>query len=158
MLAFEPIAKPLLFLHLVAAACVTGSAIHLAIRVFLNLSGQKAKLRQERLYARLLLISYSICFLLGALIYPTYRVRVRAEFLDAALPWTIGLFEIKEHFASVGMVAVVGTWILSRCQPHPFEPEGMKLRTLYVGLLSIAMAVIGYNVVAGWYLTTLRAV
>jgi hypothetical protein len=40
---------------------------------------------------------------LGALIYPSYRLNVRIPFEEMAMGWAVGLFELKEHFAGIGL-------------------------------------------------------
>lgn len=40
--------------------------------------------------------------ILGAIIYPSYRLDVRIPFEEMSLGWAIGLFELKEHFAGIG--------------------------------------------------------
>jgi hypothetical protein len=40
---------------------------------------------------------------LGAIIYPSYRLNVRIPFEEMGMGWTIGLFEVKEHFAAIGL-------------------------------------------------------
>jgi hypothetical protein len=41
--------------------------------------------------------------LLGAVIYPAYRLNVRIPFEEMFLYREIGMFEMKEHFAGIGM-------------------------------------------------------
>jgi len=40
---------------------------------------------------------------LGAIIYPTYRLQVRIPFEEMSLGWAVGLFELKEHYAAIGL-------------------------------------------------------
>ena len=54
------------------------------------------------------ILAYVLSFILGLLIYPVFRVRVRAEYFDPKLPWLTGLFEIKEYVGAIGLfVALV---------------------------------------------------
>lgn len=53
-----------------------------------------------------IVIAYLVTFLLGALIYPTYRLDVRIALVEMRLPWAIGLFEIKEHWAAIGLASL----------------------------------------------------
>lgn len=46
---------------------------------------------------------YLISFILGLLIYPVFRIKVRAEYFDPQLPWLTGLFEIKEYIGAIGL-------------------------------------------------------
>ena len=47
--------------------------------------------------------AYVLTFILGLLIYPVFRIKVRAEYFDFKLPWLTGLFEIKEYVAAIGL-------------------------------------------------------
>lgn len=40
---------------------------------------------------------------LGAIIYPAYRLGVRIPFEEMSLGWAVGAFELKEHFAGIGL-------------------------------------------------------
>lgn len=53
-----------------------------------------------------MIIAYLVTFVLGALIYPVYRLDVRIALVEYRLPWAIGLFEIKEHWAALGLAAL----------------------------------------------------
>ncbi len=155
MVIFESISRVLLFLHLIAAACVLGSAIHLAIRVCGYCRGRVIKVDQEKLYAKLLVISYSICYLLGAMVYPAFRVNVRADYLDRQLPWATGLFEIKEHFATIGLIAAIATWLISRSLGRSIVRKWLPL---YASVIAVVLLTLIYNVWSGWYLVVLKPV
>lgn len=47
--------------------------------------------------------AYLLSFILGLLIYPVFRIKVRAEYFDPQLPWLTGLFEIKEYVGAIGL-------------------------------------------------------
>lgn len=47
--------------------------------------------------------AYAINAILGALLYPAYRLDVRIPLEDMQLGWAIGLFELKEHFGGIGL-------------------------------------------------------
>lgn len=49
------------------------------------------------------IVLYVVSVVLGALIYPAYRVDVRIPFEEMSLIWAVGLFEIKEHWGGVGL-------------------------------------------------------
>lgn len=48
-------------------------------------------------------VLYFATFVLGGIIYPAYRLDVRIPFEEMSLIWAVGLFEIKEHWAGVGV-------------------------------------------------------
>ena len=157
-MVFEPAARLLLFLHLLAAVSGASICVHLSVRLWGYLRGRVVKIPHEKLYVRLLAILYAACFALGALLYPTFRVRVRRDYFDTDLRWATGLFEVKEHLASVGLAAVLGAWLLSRELPDPGDPKSWHVLALYTGLVAVVMLVFAFNIWAGWYLTLLRPV
>jgi hypothetical protein len=54
-------------------------------------------------FAGAVVVLYIVCVVLGAVIYPIYRVEVRVPFEDMSLFWAVGLFEIKEHWGGIGL-------------------------------------------------------
>jgi hypothetical protein len=61
---------------------------------------------------------------LGAIIYPNYRLNVRIPFEEMRLAWAVGLFELKEHFAGIGLCVLpvyVYTWQTERIETHRLD-------------------------------------
>jgi hypothetical protein len=54
-------------------------------------------------YANAVVVLYVLTFTLGAFIYPTYVLDVKASLADTGLRKTIGVFQLKEHLAVVGL-------------------------------------------------------
>ncbi|MCC6155810.1 MAG: hypothetical protein IT367_18730 [Candidatus Hydrogenedentes bacterium] len=154
-LPFESISKALLFLHLAAAFFALGSCVHLLTRFTHALRG--AYFPQVKLHARILAISYTLVFVLGGLIYPTFRIRVRHDYLDAALPWATGLFEIKELGASIALIPAIGVWLLVRSIDFK-APEHRPYIFACMVFAGAVLAVLAYNAWAGWYLGTLKSI
>ncbi|MBI3203702.1 MAG: hypothetical protein HYZ29_19340 [Myxococcales bacterium] len=152
MLAFESIVRPLHFLHLIAGLSSVASCVHLLTR----LSSRRHDPR-IRTHALVLGVAYLSTYLLGAVIYPTFRVRVRADLLDRHYPWATGLFEIKEHAASIVLVPVLAIVILSRVL-DPRQEHDRRHMLLLRGLTGLVLVVLLYNASAGWYLGTIRSV
>ena len=109
MVAFEFIVRPLHFLHLLAGLSSVASCVHLLMRLLTKRHDPRL-----RTHATVLGATYAAAYFLGALIYPTFRVRVRAALLDSHYPWATGLFEIKEHAASLVFIPVLAIVVLSR--------------------------------------------
>ena len=64
---------------------------------------------------------YVVQFILGAVIYPAYRLNVRIPFEEMSLGWAIGLFELKEHFAGIGLSLLpiyAYTWRTEQQETH----------------------------------------
>jgi hypothetical protein len=59
-------------------------------------------------------VLYAVSALLGALLYLRFRVAVRPD-LERAGHWqALGLFELKEHFAAIGLALLPAYWICWR--------------------------------------------
>lgn len=152
MLFLETVAKPLHFLHLVAAVTSLASCVHLLVRLW-----GKGRDKRIRTHALVLGIAYLSTYALGALIYPTFRVRVRAALLDPVYPWATGLFEIKEHAATLMLAPVLAIFLLARGLDATAALD-RRHSLLVGGLTSIVLTVLIYNACVGWYLGTLRSI
>jgi hypothetical protein len=158
MVAFEPAAKWLLFFHFAAAIVMVGAAVHLAVRLWGHLWGRRINFARAKLHTPILAVSYVVCYILGAIVYPTFRIRVRYEYFDRAVRWATGLFEVKEHLATVGLAAVIALALLARSLPKSPVDAQRRVLPLFAGLVVILLAIIGYNVWSGWFLSTLKGV
>jgi hypothetical protein len=78
----EGSAQWLLIVHLVLAGALVASATHLVIWMRGFWQGRFIKLRATRRFAVITLSLYLATFLIGNIIYPIYKVRVRAEYFD----------------------------------------------------------------------------
>src|SRR5262245_4729224 len=109
MIVFESIGRLLVVLHAAAAIVLIGAATHHLLIVIGYWRGVY-KERLARVYGATMLVAYIITFVLGALAYPTFRYYVRALYMDRHAPWSSNLFDIKEHFAAIGLPLVVGAF------------------------------------------------
>lgn len=114
MLRFGGVTKALLVLHAAAAIALIGSATHGAVLAVRNLLGLAPRPKLQRTYASVTAVAYLVCFVLGLVIYPAFRVDVRAAYFDPQLPLATGFFEVKEHWLGVGLLALGVFWPLSR--------------------------------------------
>lgn len=106
--------KLLLVLHAAAAIVLVGSATHNGILAVRSLAGSPVRRRLQRLYVRILGWAYLATFALGLATYPSFRLDVRAAWLDEHMPVATRIFEIKEHWLAIGLVILAGYWPLSR--------------------------------------------
>jgi len=157
VIIFEPYSKLILFFHLLSAIVATASAIHLAMRFTMALRGRKGLFRIKKVHAQILAVSYTFSFVLGAMLYPTFRVRVRHEYFDVDLPWATALFEVKEHYAALALLPVLALYVISSKLDFTQSEDRRYVPLCYV-LLSATILALFYNAVAGWYLGTLRSV
>lgn len=151
---FEPYAKFLLLLHAAGAIVLVGSSTHHFLIALGYLRG-RYKVKLGRIYAAIVVIAYGATFLLGSVVYPTYRYYVRGLYLDRHAVWASNLFDIKENFASIGLPLAVGAFILSRVM-DPKEDHPML--TGYAVLVFGATAIVWFNVVSGLLITMAKGV
>lgn len=82
MVFLESAARPLMVVHAVAAAVLVGATTHHVVWCRGYLGGQFGRYKGERRFALVAAVAFAITFILGNLLYPTYKVRVRAEYFD----------------------------------------------------------------------------
>lgn len=143
--------KALLVAHAVAAAVLVGALTHFALTVRRARLG-RANPRLLRLYPRVALVAWAVVFALGALLYPTYRIRVREEYFDVALPWASALFDLKENLAVLVAPLLLGAWRLGR------DPDRAGRSTMLAVCAYGAAATVWFNALSGLLLGSLRSV
>jgi hypothetical protein len=181
----EPIARPLLVCHAVSAAVLVGATTHHLLWCRHYLRDSYGRIKAERRFATICTITFVATFLAGNLLYPTYKVRVRAEYFDnppaiaeevklrtaqhklvgvaptpapavvASLSPIAHAFDIKEHWVALGCMASVALWILSR-KLHPKDEP--RVLPLYIGLSAVQCGTAWLGAVVGLVTASYRAV
>ena len=109
----------LLLLHGLSAVLLWGAVTHQALALWWpaprSSAGWWGSLRSVHAdrYAAAVAALFCLTLGLGAVLYGPFRVLVRADYLDAHLPWVTGLFEIKEHAGAIGLAllpAYLAAW------------------------------------------------
>jgi hypothetical protein len=103
----EPLARGLLIVHAVVGFTAVLSCTHHAVYSVLSIHGRK---RASQLLRFGWIAPLALCaqVLLGFLIYPTYRVRIRGGHFDReGLQWLSQLFDLKEHAAGLALVLML---------------------------------------------------
>ncbi len=153
MVFLERFYEVLLLAHLFATFVLVGCLTHNLLIVLKYIRGKFGRQKLELYYARVSFWSYVIVYVLGALIYPAYRVYIRADYFDPQLPWATGLFEVKEHWGAVGLALFFVYYRLRR----NFQPEVEKEKLwFYVPLCVLLNVIVWYKVVVGCYLSLLK--
>ncbi len=176
-------ARALLLLHGLVAAVLVGASTHQLLWCRHYLRGRFDRARAERRFAAVASAAFVATFFLGNLLYPTYKVRVRAEYFDAPsavvaegalrdseaahhhaplpraeaadLSWVGRLFDVKEHWVALGCAASLALLLLSR-RAHP---EGdRRLLALYLGLSFVVAGTAWTGAVIGLVTASFRAV
>lgn len=183
MLFLEAKARLVLVLHTVAAGVLVGAATHHALACRRYLAGQFERRRVERLYAAVTAAAFLVTFVLGALLYPVYKVRARAEYFDSPqavaseralradeaaragdppqhealgdLAWVGRLFDVKEHWVALGLGAAMVALFLSR-RAHPSDEPRITL--LYFGIVLFVCAASWIGAILGVITASYRSV
>jgi hypothetical protein len=96
-------------------------------------------------FANAVVVLYVISALLGAILYLYFRVDVRPE-LERAGHWhALGFFDIKEHFAAIGLALLPAYWV---CWRRPHADEHAQTRT---ALTSILAFIVWWNFLTGHF-------
>src|SRR5688572_12166146 len=74
----------MLVLHTALGVAAVGTATHLVIWLRRYVRGQFALARAVKKFAVVSLVLHALAFLAGNVMYPTYKVEVRAAYLDNA--------------------------------------------------------------------------
>ncbi len=153
MIFLERFYSFLLVAHLLVTFVLVGCMTHGLFIVVGYLRGKFNRKKLELSYVKVSLWAYVIVYVIGALIYPAYRIHMRARYFDPQLPWATGLFEVKEHWGAVGLAMFFVYYFLRKS----FQPGEEKEKLfLYVPLCVLLNVILWYKVIVGCYLTLLK--
>lgn len=153
MLFLEPVIKIFLGLHglvsVIALVALLLSFAYLVLR-------EEPEWRTGRILGAIGGVSYLLSFVLGLLIYPVFKIRVRAYDFDISKQWATALFEIKEHISAVALFAVIGFLVINLFKK--LEESSPSIKKLYSSLISIAFFVTFVVSVLGLALVFVRSI
>jgi hypothetical protein len=154
-IVFYGLRRLLLVLHAGGSIVLIGAATHHALQMRHYLRGRFGREKLEKTYAKVVSVAYVVTFVLGALLYPSYRVHVRGYQLDREAPAFAALFDVKETYASLALVVAVALGAMA-CSLRPTETRA--LTRVYAVMSFIVCAVVWFNVVAGLLVVSARGV
>jgi hypothetical protein len=145
----------LLVLHAAGSVVLVGAATHHALSMRHYLRGRFARAPLEKTWAKVVAAAYVFTFVIGALLYPTYRYHVRGLYLDRYAPAFAGLFDVKEVYASLTLVVAIGLGALA----FTLRPaEERSLVRVYAAMSFIVCGVVWLNVVLGILVSSVRGI
>jgi hypothetical protein len=100
-------------------------------------------------YAGAIVVLYLLTAALGAVIYPEYRMSIRIVLEQLELRTANGAFELKEHFAVVGLALLPAYWHFWRQPPG----EHARTRSMLTALLAV---IVWWNFLVGHVLNNIR--
>ncbi len=142
----------LLILHGLLALALLGAITHQAVAVWWPVSAPAgsfvARFRAVPgvSYVGAIIVLYVLTFILGAWIYTQYRFTARLALEQLRFFKTVGVFELKEHLATIGLILLPAYWAYWR---QPLSQEYASARrsvTLLLALLVWSNFLIGHIV------------
>ena len=101
-------------------------------------------------YTNAIIVLFLINCVLGDLVYPQYRLDVRTTLEDLNLRSANGIFEIKEHFAAIGMFMLPAYWLYWR---SPLAPDAATVRRWLTTILAF---IVWWNLIVGHILNNIK--
>jgi hypothetical protein len=145
----------LLILHGLCAVALLGAITHQAASVLLPARKPAASFTGRfrgvsgGSYVDAVVVLYIVTALLGAIIYGEYRISVRTVIEQLEMRSANGVFELKEHFAAIGVGLLPVYWYAWR------EPLGTHGRTRAV-LTALLAFVVWWSFLVGHVVNNIR--
>ena len=118
----------LLIIHGLVAVALLGAITHQTIAAWMPSRGRRGsffgrfRAVASAPYANAIVVLYAVSALLGGIVYLYFRIDIGPD-LERAGHWQIlGLFDIKEHFVSIGLALLPAYWVCWR-QQRTDEPS-----------------------------------
>ncbi len=137
--------------HALAAGALTGAVTHFAL-VLRHAARGRPYPRLQRLYPAVALACFGVVYVLGSVIYPTYRVDIRAAWLDDHAPWMSVLFDLKENLATLLAPLLATMAVLARTE-DPAKPSRVLRWASFAVLIGV-----WFDLVVGLLVVSTRSV
>ncbi len=120
----------LLIFHSLAGVALLGAVTHQFVSALRGGGGRGPGFLnrysgvRQRTFTSAIIFLYLNSMILGGIIYPAYRLDVRVPFEQMSLGWAVGLFELKEHFAGIGLGVLpfyAWVWHAEREESHRID-------------------------------------
>ena len=146
----------LIVLHTLVGAALLGAVTHQAFVVARHPTAPGQTFVQRYLgvssptFTNTVVLLFFTATVLGALLYPRYRVDVRPTLEDLQLRAANGIFEIKEHFAAIGLGLLPAYWLAWR---RPLSRDGFTARKYFTWMLAF---IVWWNFIVGELLNNIK--
>jgi hypothetical protein len=148
-----------LIAHALVALALGGASTHLALVAFALATGRPKRWRNPRLagtYAKVTGTLFLTSVALGALLYPAFRYRVRALYLDRYAPWASNLFDMKEVLAALAAPLAVGLVVLGKSPPD--DASSSETRLVFYVCSAVVFGTTVFNVISGLIIVSVRSI
>lgn len=152
----DPLITGLLILHGLVAVGLLGAVTHQALAVKggprngKKSFGARYRSVDASAYAGAIVLLFAASSVIGAALYPSYRMIVRPVLEFDNLRVANGAFELKEHFAALGLLMLPTYWA---AWSRPLAPEHAAART---GLTWMLAAMAWWNFLVGDILNNIK--
>jgi hypothetical protein len=146
----------LLILHGLLAVALLGAVTHQAVSVLAPVQKPAGSFVgrfrgvASGSYVNAVVALYVITTILGSVIYPDYRLNVRLVLEQLELKAQNGAFELKEHFAVIGLAMLPAYWYYWR---HTAGAGQTRSRAVITTLLAF---IVWWNFLVGHILNNIR--
>lgn len=147
----------LLIAHGLVAVALLGAITHQAASVWLparrptgSFVGRFRSVASPS-YTNAIIVLYLCSTVLGGVfVYPEFRVGVRPVLEQLGLWAALGVFDLKEHFAVIGMATLPAYWFYWRT---PLSVEHARTRAILTAMLA---CIVWWNFLVGHILNNIR--
>ena len=147
----------LLIVHGLLAVALLGAVTHQAVSVWLPMHKSensfmgRVRAVSAASYVNAIIILYvSTAILGGVFIYPEYRLSVRIVLEQMSLRVPVGIFDLKEHFVTVGLGILPAYWYFWR---QPLADDHSRTRALLTATLAF---IVWWSFLVGHILNNMR--
>lgn len=147
----------LLIFHGLIAVALLGAVTHQAVSVVRRVPARAARVFIDRFrgvgaahYTNAIIVLYVLSTVLGALLYPQYRIDVRPTLEDLQMRSANGVFEIKEHLAAIGLGLLPAYWFYWR---EAGDPQASGARRFLTWILTL---LVWFNFLVGHVLNNIK--
>ena len=140
----------LFILHGLFAIALLGAITHQAVAVALPVKSASAsfvtrfRAVKAASYTNAIIVMFLVTFVLGAIVYPTYRIGARITLEDLRMGAAVGSFEMKEHLISFALGLLPAYWYFWRQPLDPQHAGTRKWVTLIIALFVWASFLVGH--------------
>jgi hypothetical protein len=146
----------LLIVHGLLAVALLGAITHQLVAVWWPVRAAagtfvtKFRAVPSMSYVNAIIVLYLLTAVLGAFIYTHYTISARVQIIQLQLWKPYGLFEMKEHFAAIGLAILPAYWYFwqpAQANEHP------RVRAMLTSLLAFA---VWWNFLVGHIINNIR--
>jgi hypothetical protein len=146
----------LLIVHGLLAVALLGAITHQAVAVLWPVRAAagtfvtRFRAVPSTSYVNAIIALYLLTALLGAVIYTHYTITARIAIIQLQFWKPYGLFEMKEHFAAIGLGILPAYWYFWQAQ------TASEYHRIRVSLTTILAFIVWWNFLVGHIINNLR--